>query len=58
MHLLLQSIVLPQACLNLFAPIIIPKEQDIQEQVLASLQAIYPRFHPKDVHSYFAIKIQ
>lgn len=37
LHLSLQSIVLPQACWDLFAINIISKEQDIQQQVLASM---------------------
>jgi len=40
-HLLLQSIVLPQGCSNLFAITITSKEKDIQEQVPASLQSDY-----------------
>lgn len=57
-HLTLQSLVLPEAYLNLFATIIISEEQDTQEQVSSRFQSIYPRFHSKDVCSYLMIKMQ
>lgn len=39
-HLTLQSIVLPQAWSNLFAAIIISKEQDIQKQFAIRLSKV------------------